>query len=81
MDEYRTLADEFESLTGQPYQGLQDFDDYAEQSSNWMAWRYMELGRQYLEAGRPDEAAKVFEKAERQFPDDPLIQQRTKRSR
>jgi len=81
LDEYRTLADEFESLTGQPYQGLQDFDDYAEQSSNWMAWRYMELGRQYLEAGRPDEAAKVFEKAERQFPDDPLIQQRTKRSR
>ena len=60
---------------------MQDFDDYGKQSSNWMAWRYMELGRQYLEAGKPDAAAEVFEKAEQQFPDDPLVQDRVKRNR
>ena len=77
LNQYRAMAAEFENVTGEPYRGLQDFDDYAEQSSNWMAWRYMELGQQYLDAGEPDKAAEVFEKAERQFPDDPLIQQRT----
>jgi len=81
MEEYRSLADEFESITGQKYGGLQDFDDYAKQTTNWMAWRYMELGQQYVEAGKPDKAAEVFEKAERQFPDDPLIQDRVNRSR
>ena len=81
LADYRSLADEFESITGQKYSGLQDFDRYAKRSSNWMAWRYMELCRQYLEAGKLDAAASVFDKAERQFPDDPLIHDRMERSR
>ena len=46
-----------------------------------MVWRYMELGQQYLDAGHPEEAASVFEKAAQQFPDDPLIQERMKQRR
>ena len=72
----RVMADRFESVTGKPYRGVEDFGDYPEGSSNWMVWRFMELGRQYLDAGHPDEAANVFRSAARQFPDDPLIRQR-----
>ena len=46
-----------------------------------MVWRYMELGQQYLDAGHPEEAAAAFESAARQFPDDPLIQERMKERR
>ncbi len=81
VDDYRSLADEFENITGKKYGGLQNLDGYAKQSTNWMAWRYMELAQQYLEAGKPGKAAEVFEKAERQFPDDPLIQERMERRR
>ena len=41
----------------------------------------MGLRQQYLDARKPDEAAKVFEKAEGQFPDDPLLQRRTQQQR
>lgn len=41
-----------------------------------MAWRYMELERQYLDKGHPEEAEKVRESAEERFPDDPLIRHR-----
>ena len=41
-----------------------------------MAWRYMELERQYLDEGHPEEAGRVRQSAEEQFPDDLLIQQR-----
>ena len=44
LNEYRVMADRFESVTGKPYRGVQDFGDYPNESSNWMAWRYMELG-------------------------------------
>ncbi|MAF12476.1 hypothetical protein CMK11_18675 [Candidatus Poribacteria bacterium] len=81
LDDYRSMADEFESITGQTYRGVEDFDSYSKESSNWMAWRYMELAQQYLDAGHPEEAASVFEKAAQQFPDDPLIQERMKQRR
>ena len=76
LNEYRVMAGRFENVTGRQYQGVQDFGDYPEESSNWMAWRYMELGQQYLDAGHPEEAANVFRSATRQFPDDALIRQR-----
>jgi hypothetical protein len=41
-----------------------------------MAWRYMELERQYLDEGHPEEAGRVRQSAEEQSPDDPLVQQR-----
>ncbi len=76
LNDYRELADLFEGNTGETYRGIQDFDGYAKESSNWMAWRYMELERQYLDEGHLEEAEKVRESAEEQFPDDPLIRQR-----
>ena len=79
LNEYRVMAGRFENVTGRQYQGVQDFGDYPEESSNWMAWRYMELGQQYLDAGHPEEAANVFRSATRQFPDDALIRQRGER--
>ena len=81
LDHYRAMTVRFGSVTGQPYRGTKDFGDYAQKSSNWIACRYMELAQQYLDAGHPEEAASVFEKASRQFPDDPLIQRRMEQRR
>lgn len=78
LNDYRAMADEFESITGQTYRGGEDVGEYSGQSSNSMAWRYMELAQQYLDAGHPEKAASVLRSAESQFPDDPLIRERMK---
>ncbi|MBT7101068.1 hypothetical protein HN937_27070 [Candidatus Poribacteria bacterium] len=81
LNDYRAMADEYESITGQTYRGVANFCDYLRQSSNPMACRYVELAQQHLDAGRAEEAASVLQSAARHFPDDPLIQERMKRRR
>ncbi len=81
LNEYRAMVDAFQGDTGQPYEGVRDFKAYAKESSNWMAWRYAELWQQYMDAGRPEEAAAAMEAAARRFPDDRLIRDLGSRSR
>ncbi len=51
--------------------GVQDSDAHSARPARSMAWRYVHIGRQRLEAGKPTEEAKAFGKVERRFREDP----------
>jgi tetratricopeptide (TPR) repeat protein len=81
LEEFRALVEEYDRESGQTYQGIQDFDSYADESTNWMAWRYRELGQQYDDAGQTEQAEEVMDAGRRRFPEDRLLREQRGRNR